>query len=203
MVHGWSGREGDFALEVRVIMDGQESCEDAQEIFLDTSLTGDTGLGFTSSFPECGTTNDPWSADVFFKFVAPNIGLFELDTCENSIANSHTDTKINVYSGGCDAPVCLNGNDDKCGFRSSLTFNSTFAGKSFQKTKTNTRTPQQTQQHTNGEPPHFFTHFSFPGKSSLLWFTPLGGALGRLICELRRSNWINVSMQLRFSWGSP
>ena len=149
MVHGWSGREGDFTLEVRVIMDGQYSCKDALEIFLDTSVTGDTGLGFTSSFPECGTTNDPWSDDVFFKFVAPHAGLFELDTCENSVANSNTDTKITVYSGGCDAPVCLNGNDDKCGFRSSLTFNSTFAGKSFKKKK---KTPGTTHNRHNTTP---------------------------------------------------
>ena len=126
MVHGYSGISVDFNLTVEFLEGPQDSCEEAFPIKLGDSLLGDTGLGLVSGFPTCdGVANDPWSSDVFYRFVAPRAGDFEVTTCTDDVAEP-ADTKLSVYKGTCRNPVCAGGNDDAggetCGLRSLVLF---------------------------------------------------------------------------------
>ena len=89
------------------------------------------GLGRVTDFPTCGgVKNDPWSPDVFYHFIAPAAGQYQVDTCPGELI-SPSDTKISVFSGECDEPVCIGGNDDSgrnCGFGSEVFFEANEAG---------------------------------------------------------------------------
>ena len=134
MVHGYGGVDVEFNVTTKKLSSDQLSCEDAFPILLGEPMDGDTGLGFFSDIPECGVSNDPWSPEVFYTFIAPAAGSYQVDTC-GTASNEPTDTKISVFSGGCDEQVCVGGNDDggaDCGgFRSLVKFDAVEAGWSF------------------------------------------------------------------------
>ena len=131
MIHGYEGNDVSFEIHTSKVADQQLSCEDAYPINFEEPIDGDTGLGFYSDIPECGVSNDPSSPEVFYKFIAPFVGSYQVDTCGSSIATQPTDTKISVYSGGCDEPVCIVGSDDAggdCGFYSLAKFDADEVG---------------------------------------------------------------------------
>ena len=91
---------------------------------MDKPVRGNTSEGFVSTtFGTCGTSNDV-SPEVFYLFEAPNSGVYQVDSCGSTADQGYTisDSKISVYSGTCDEPVCVAGNDDFCSRQSGVVF---------------------------------------------------------------------------------
>ncbi|MBN2175840.1 MAG: carboxypeptidase regulatory-like domain-containing protein [Bacteroidales bacterium] len=86
---------------------------------LPTSVTGNTADGLIwSSLPFCDysiTAPGEW-----WTFTGTGAELV-VDLCTNTT----WDTKLHIFSGACDALVCVGGNDDYCGLQSGLQFVST------------------------------------------------------------------------------
>ncbi len=84
-------------------------CAGALPITCASEVTGNTQAGFPASVPTCGaanaTTNGLW-----YSFTG-NGDDVTLSTC----AGSSYDTKISVFSGTCQTPVCAGGSDDSPG----------------------------------------------------------------------------------------
>lgn len=92
-------------------------CADAILITCNDTLSGtNVDATNTGNGGFCGTT--PGSAGVWYRFVG-NGDEVTASTC----LTASFDSKINVYSGTCGALACVVGNDDDCGTRSSVTFN--------------------------------------------------------------------------------
>ena len=91
---------------------------------MDKPKRGNTSEGVVNSnFGTCGTSNDA-SPEVFYRFEVPNSGVYQIDACGSTTSDGFTivDSKINVYSGTCDEPFCVAGNDDFCSRQAGVVF---------------------------------------------------------------------------------
>jgi hypothetical protein len=93
-------------------------CPDALAVVCGEVITGDTNSSTAGGAPAgtCGTTAG--APGNWYSFIGTG------DQIELSLCNSDYDTKIQVYSGACDALVCEGGNDDSCGLQSEFAFTS-------------------------------------------------------------------------------
>jgi len=90
-------------------------CMDAETIACGDVVTGNTEGATSDDDPgTCGTTSG--APGVWYTFTGTG-NLIELAMC-----NSDYDTKLQVFSGSCDALVCIDGNDDSCGLQSEVDF---------------------------------------------------------------------------------
>ena len=97
------GSSQETAIEGRGTLN--DDCESATSITCGSSTIGSTLVALPDNPPECGT---PISAPgVWYSFTGVS-GTVILSTC----ADHGYDTKINVYTGACDDPECVGGNDD-------------------------------------------------------------------------------------------
>ncbi len=92
-----------------------QDCTTAAPIECGDTVAASTAGAATSSPGFCGTGNGT-GGGLWYTLVG-NGDNVTLDLC-----NSTYDTRINVYEGDCAAPVCVAGNDDFCGFQSTVTF---------------------------------------------------------------------------------
>eukprot|EP00008_Paramoeba_atlantica_P006926 CAMPEP_0201485880 /NCGR_PEP_ID=MMETSP0151_2-20130828/9968_1 /ASSEMBLY_ACC=CAM_ASM_000257 /TAXON_ID=200890 /ORGANISM="Paramoeba atlantica, Strain 621/1 / CCAP 1560/9" /LENGTH=373 /DNA_ID=CAMNT_0047870217 /DNA_START=447 /DNA_END=1564 /DNA_ORIENTATION=+ len=113
LVHGFSSSNIDYDLKITEFVVNPLPCQASTEIFLNTPLRGDTTAAVASNFPQCKTIHETGAGDLFYRFVVPEDGEFLIDTC--GFYDSPVNTKISIFTGTCDAPVCLDGNDDFCG----------------------------------------------------------------------------------------
>ena len=95
-------------------------CSDAAPIACDSAVAGTTIDATFDAFPTCTTTNT--APGVWYSIMGTG-GDVTVDTC----AGATYDTKISVYTDGCDpvTTTCVGGNDDACGLQSSVTWTST------------------------------------------------------------------------------
>ena len=198
MVHGYFGDQVQFNLTTELLLTAQDSCADAYSISVGETVRGDIGIGFVSGFPTCDDVeNDPYSSDVFYRFVAPAPGVYEIETCSDTFIYP-ADTKISVYSGSCDDPVCVVANDDaggNCGLGSLVNINAVEEGK---KTKLNKTEQNKTN---NLSKPFSFPltyicssfHF-FQGNNSLSWFMLSGDTVEHSNCLLGRA-WTSARLR--------
>jgi hypothetical protein len=93
------------------------NCEDAIPVECGGLYPTDTeGGSFTGSAGFCGTSHT--APDVWFTFEGNGCTVVA-ETCTPA---RNYDTKLSVYTGACDAFVCVTGNDDACGLGSRVTF---------------------------------------------------------------------------------
>jgi hypothetical protein len=78
----------------------------AEAISCGASVSGNTALATADVLPFCGTS-DGTGGGVWYLLNVPNSGTITLTTCGSAF-----DTKLRVFSGTCDALVCVGGNDD-------------------------------------------------------------------------------------------
>lgn len=90
-------------------------CPDSLPVVCGDVVTGTT-VGSTSNDDPgtCGT--GPGAPGNYYTFIGTG-ELIELALC-----NSNFDTKIQVFTGACDALACVDGNDDSCGLQSEVDF---------------------------------------------------------------------------------
>ncbi|KAL7576802.1 hypothetical protein ACA910_013821 [Epithemia clementina (nom. ined.)] len=111
---------------------GGDTCDNAVVIQIGESDSGST-LGSppeTTTSPFCGTSYDIETSVTWYQFVG-NGNVIEVSLCGSSF-----DTKIHVFSCGCDEQrACVAGNDqsldDSCGFSSSRVQFDTDSGRTF------------------------------------------------------------------------
>lgn len=130
LVHGFSSSVGDFTIVVTddgSPCDGavdctpvgggdNDFCDNATPLSLPASVAGST-VGATPDSDvssECGTTIT--APGVWYSFVGTGHQVTA------SLCGSSYDTKISVFTGTCDAPVCVTGNDDFCSLQSEVSF---------------------------------------------------------------------------------
>jgi len=92
-----------------------DDCANAIVIACDDTLSGTTTGATVDDAANCGTAVE--APGIWYRFEGV-LGQITATTC----SNFGYDTKINVYSGSCDALVCVGGNDDFCDLGSSATF---------------------------------------------------------------------------------
>jgi len=97
-----------------------DNCSGAIPVTCNTPISGSTLFATTETNapPACGTSVQ--APGVWYTVIG-NGGNITADLC----TGTGFDTKINVYTGDCTAPVCVGGNDDACGLQSSYTWLST------------------------------------------------------------------------------
>ena len=90
-------------------------CPDALEVSCGDTVTGTT-VGSTSNDDPgfCGTGSG--APGNYYTFIGTG-QIIELALCD-----SDYDTKLQVFTGTCDALTCVDGNDDSCGVQSEVTF---------------------------------------------------------------------------------
>lgn len=92
-------------------------CADAETVTCGDTIVGSTeGATSTGDPGFCGTAGG--APGVWYSFTGTG------DIIELSMCNSTYDTKLQVFSGSCDALNCIDGNDDSCGVQSEVTFTS-------------------------------------------------------------------------------
>lgn len=89
-------------------------CSDASVISCGETIVGSTDNATNNGGTSCGTSIS--APGVWFQLIG-NGDMITLDLC-----NSSYDTKLNVYSGSCGNLNCVGGNDDDCGYQSSISF---------------------------------------------------------------------------------
>lgn len=90
-------------------------CADAETVSCGDTIVGSTeGATSTGDPGFCGTAGG--APGVWYSFTGTG-NVIELAMC-----NSTYDTKLQVFSGSCDALNCIDGNDDSCGLQSEVTF---------------------------------------------------------------------------------
>ncbi len=95
-----------------------DSCFEAEEVVCGDIIDGTTIGAFDDDAPgQCGTNGN--SAGIWYTFTGTG-DLIQLGLC-----NSNYDTKLQVFTGTCDALACVGGNDDSCGLQSEVDFIST------------------------------------------------------------------------------
>lgn len=118
VVDGWNASAGSYVVNIELAqlnIPPNDLCADP--LFLEpwTAVTGFTTDATYDDVPDCGTS-----------ISAPGVWYVTVGT--GNTMTAHTcfgadyDTKINVFSGTCDAPVCVAGNDDVCGLSSSVSW---------------------------------------------------------------------------------
>lgn len=108
-----------FAPMLAMAQPANDLCADAILIACGDTLTGTNVAATGTGQPTSLCTTTPGNFGVWYRFIG-NGDRVTAATC----LTSSFDSKINVYSGSCGALVCVGGNDDGCGTRSSVTFNS-------------------------------------------------------------------------------
>lgn len=96
-------------------------CSEAIPVECNSTVTGSTignPTDAVSGGAICGTS---WGTggQMWYAYTSTGDNQVTLMTCGSGTT---FDTKINVYSGTCDALVCVGGNDDGCNLQSSYTF---------------------------------------------------------------------------------
>ena len=125
MVEGFSSASGNYVMSVScAIPPANDLCGDAADISCDSSVMGTTTNASFDDVGECGDATNT-SAGVWY-VLDDDSGLpgnIHINTCSD---NTDYDTKISVFTGGCDDLICVTGNDDdfdNCtGFQSSVDF---------------------------------------------------------------------------------
>lgn len=84
-------------------------CSTPLPIACGESVDGDTGESFFTPGPTCGPSNIT-APSLWYSFVG-NGETVTLSTCDSAAY----DTKLSVYSGGCDDLICVSGSDDAPG----------------------------------------------------------------------------------------
>ena len=94
-----------------------DECEDAIGPLAIPSVTAGTttDAGTDSGTPDCGP---PITSPGVWYTVTGNGNTLTADVCTNTFF----DTKISVYCGDCDTPICVDGNDDFCGLQSQVSW---------------------------------------------------------------------------------
>lgn len=115
LVHGFGTATGDFELSVECIPPPpNDLCEDAIRVRCGDTVMGDTRLATAAGAPATDCFDDPFSDDlgagIWYTFHGTG-DFVTLSTC--GMANY--DTKIDVFTGSCDALTCVAGNDDGLG----------------------------------------------------------------------------------------
>ena len=105
LVQGYDGAVGNFELAVACGPFSGDLCLGADTISCNQSLPGSTVDAYLDPAPFCGTAID--APGVWYTFSGIDNAVV-MSTCESF----DYDTRINVYQGGCDALVCVVGNDD-------------------------------------------------------------------------------------------
>jgi hypothetical protein len=100
-----------------IVAPPNDLCANAIALDCGSTVDGTTVLATFDNVGTCGTSN---TAPGVWYTVAGTGRPIIVSTC---IAASY-DSKISVFSGSCGAFVCVGGNDDFCGLRSQVTFNS-------------------------------------------------------------------------------
>ena len=105
---------------VNEIVVTNDLCENALAIDCGATYTGDTSSFFNTGAPEedCGTTLNT-APGAWHTVTIPADGDY---TVTVDTFGSAFDTKLGVFSGTCDALVCIDGNDDTDGLQSQVTF---------------------------------------------------------------------------------
>lgn len=117
VVDGWNGEEGNYLLEIDYATGSplNDDCSGAQFIEPFSPVTGNTVGASFDDVPDCGTGIE--APGVWFV----TIGSGNTMTAHTCFGASY-DTRINVYSGDCALPTCVDGNDDACGVQSSVSW---------------------------------------------------------------------------------
>lgn len=105
LVQGYNDETGSFDLAISCTGVTPDQCQGALPIACGEVAQGSTVDATEDSAPFCGTGIS--AAGVWYSFTG-NGGQMTLSTCPDEAY----DTKLNVYSGPCDALVCVAGNDD-------------------------------------------------------------------------------------------
>ncbi|MDB9828876.1 T9SS type A sorting domain-containing protein, partial [Flavobacteriaceae bacterium] len=105
---------------VNEIVVTNDLCENALAIDCGANYIGDTSSFFNTGAPEedCGTALNT-APGAWHTVTIPADGDY---TVTVDTFNSEFDTKLGVFSGTCDALVCIDGNDDTDGLQSQVTF---------------------------------------------------------------------------------
>ncbi|MDB9912362.1 T9SS type A sorting domain-containing protein [Flavobacteriaceae bacterium] len=95
-------------------------CEDAILVDCGSSSVGDSTDATNTDAPQevCGTTLNTAPGE-WYSITIPNDGFYNVTV---DTFGSLFDTKLGVYSGACDALVCVGGNDDTGGLQSEVSF---------------------------------------------------------------------------------
>ncbi|MEZ4805894.1 MAG: T9SS type A sorting domain-containing protein [Flavobacteriales bacterium] len=119
LVHGYQEDTGTFDLVVECTDLPNDGCGSALPIACNSSVDGSTSFATVDTVEDCVTGID--APGIWYTFSGVDATVL-LSTCENF----GYDTRINVYSGDCDALECVTGNDDVEGsLCSEVTFNAT------------------------------------------------------------------------------
>jgi hypothetical protein len=99
---------------------GGDLCEDAIAIDCGSTTLGDTTDATITDAPQevCGTTLNTAPGE-WYSITIPNDGFYNVTV---DTFGSAFDTKLGVFSGACDALVCIGGNDDTGGVQSEVSF---------------------------------------------------------------------------------
>ncbi|MEZ4758018.1 MAG: T9SS type A sorting domain-containing protein [Flavobacteriales bacterium] len=108
LVQGYNGLTGTFTLGVSCAPLTNDVCAGAIPIACGDTLSGSTVSATADGAPDCGTSVS--APGVWYSFIGDG-DQTTLSTC----SNVSYDSKINVYSGTCDALICVVGNDDTPG----------------------------------------------------------------------------------------
>lgn len=100
-----------------IVAPPNDLCANAIPLECGSTIEGTTVLATVDNVGTCGTSNT--APGVWYTVT----GTGQPITVSTCIAASY-DSKISVFSGTCDALVCVGGNDDFCSLRSQVTFNS-------------------------------------------------------------------------------
>lgn len=107
-----------FAPMLAFAQPANDLCADATVITCGDTLSGTNVAATGTGQPTASCTTIPGNLGVWYKFVG-NGDLVTAATC----LTASFDSKINVYSGTCGTLTCVAGNDDGCGTRSTVSFN--------------------------------------------------------------------------------
>lgn len=95
------------------------NCAEGTLITCGETVTGSTSGASIQAVPTCTTVLNT-APGVWYTFVGTG-QLISVSTCGGT---TNYDTKLGVFSGACEALVCIGGNDDACGLQSTVNFSS-------------------------------------------------------------------------------
>ena len=121
-VTGFGANAGVYDLNVacEFIVPPGDTCDTALAVDCGTTATGDTSNFTNTGAPEeaCGTTLNT-APGAWHTLTIPADGDYNVTV---DTFGSAFDTKLGVFSGSCDALVCVGGNDDTGGLQSEVSF---------------------------------------------------------------------------------